>query len=76
MHMSQGLFLSENCSSCFGFHYHPSSRTQNNCNYSYYDAWTHQLQKKRFILLVLTTQIMIVIFKCVVQIKVGEKGVL
>jgi hypothetical protein len=25
LHMSQSLFLSENCSTCFGFHYHPSS---------------------------------------------------
>jgi len=22
------------CSTCFGYHYHPSSRAQNNCNYS------------------------------------------
>ena len=46
MHKSQSLFclrtalhvaefiLSENCSTCFGFHYHPSSGAQNNCNYS------------------------------------------
>jgi len=26
--------LSDNCSSCFGRHYHPSSGAQNNCNYS------------------------------------------
>jgi hypothetical protein len=32
--MSQGLLLSENCSTCFGFHYHPSSGAQNHCNYS------------------------------------------
>jgi len=34
MHMSHSLFLSENRSTCFGFHYHPSSGAQNNCNYS------------------------------------------
>ena len=34
MHKSQSLFLSENCSTCFGFHYHPSSGAQNNCNYN------------------------------------------
>jgi len=34
MYMLQILFLSENCSICFGFHCHPSSRAQNNCNYS------------------------------------------
>jgi len=28
------FILSENCSTCFGFHYHPSSGAQNNCNYS------------------------------------------
>jgi len=33
-HMSQCLFLSDNCSTCFGFHYHPSSGAQNNCNYN------------------------------------------
>jgi hypothetical protein len=32
MHMSQSLFLSENCSTYFGFHYHPSSGAQNNSN--------------------------------------------
>ena len=34
MHKSPSLFLSENCSTYFGFHYHPSSGAQNNCNYS------------------------------------------
>jgi len=34
MHMLQSLFLSDNCSTCFGRHYHPSSGVQNNCNYS------------------------------------------
>jgi len=34
MHMSQILFLSEKCSTCFGFHYHPSSGAQNNSNCS------------------------------------------
>jgi len=33
MHMSQ-FILSDNCSTCFGRHYHPSSGAQNNCNYS------------------------------------------
>ena len=28
MHMSQSLFLSDNCSTCFGFLYHPSSGAQ------------------------------------------------
>jgi len=46
MHMSQSLRLSENCSTCFGFHYHPFSEAQNNCNYSYYDARTHEIKKK------------------------------
>jgi hypothetical protein len=47
MHMSQSLRLSENCSTCFGFHYHPFSEAQNNCNYSYYDARTHEIKKKK-----------------------------
>jgi len=34
MHMLQSLYLSDDCSACFGYHYHPSSGTQNNCNYS------------------------------------------
>jgi len=28
------FILSDNCSTCFGRYYHPSSGTQNNCNYS------------------------------------------
>ena len=28
------FILSGSCSTCFGFHYHPSSGAQNNCNYS------------------------------------------
>ena len=28
------FILSDNCSTCFGRHYHPSSGAQNNCNYS------------------------------------------
>jgi len=32
MHKSQSL--SDNCSTCFGRHYHPSSGAQNNCIYS------------------------------------------
>jgi len=28
------LILSDNCSTCFGRHYHPSSGAQNNCNHS------------------------------------------
>jgi len=28
------LILSDNCSTCFGRHYYPSSGAQNNCNYS------------------------------------------
>jgi len=28
------FILSENFSTCFGFHYHPSSGAQNTCNYS------------------------------------------
>jgi len=32
--MSQNLFLPENCSTCFEFHYHPSLGAQNNCNHS------------------------------------------
>ena len=28
------FILSDNCSTCLGCHYHPSSRVQNNCNYS------------------------------------------
>jgi len=31
---SHRVYLSDNCSTCFGRHYHPSSGTQNNCNYS------------------------------------------
>jgi hypothetical protein len=27
------FILSDNCSTCFGRHYHPSSGAQNNCNY-------------------------------------------
>jgi len=34
MHMSQSLFLSDSCSTCFGRHYHPSSGAENNCKYS------------------------------------------
>jgi len=34
MHILQSLFLSDDCSACFGYHYHPSSAAQNNCNYS------------------------------------------
>jgi len=28
------FILSKDCSTCFGFHYQPSSGAQNNCNYS------------------------------------------
>jgi len=28
------FILSDNCSTCFGRHYHPSLGAQNNCNYS------------------------------------------
>jgi len=28
------FILSDNCSTCFRGHYHPSSGAQNNCNYS------------------------------------------
>jgi len=28
------IILSDNCCTCFGRHYHPSSGAQNNCNYS------------------------------------------
>ena len=28
------FILSDDCSTCFGRHYHPSSGAQNNCNYS------------------------------------------
>jgi len=28
------FILSDNCSTCFGRHYHPSSGAQNNCSYS------------------------------------------
>ena len=28
------FILSDDCSTCFGYHYHPSSEAQNNCNYS------------------------------------------
>jgi len=28
------FILSDDCSTCFGYHYHPSSGAQNNCNYS------------------------------------------
>jgi len=28
------FILADNCSTCFGRHYHPSSEAQNNCNYS------------------------------------------
>jgi len=28
------FILSDNCSTCFRRHYHPSSGAQNNCNYS------------------------------------------
>jgi len=28
------FILSDNCSTCFGRQYHPSSEAQNNCNYS------------------------------------------
>ena len=28
------FILSDDCSECFGYHYHPSSGAQNNCNYS------------------------------------------
>jgi len=34
MHKLQGLFYLKNCSTCFGYRYHPSSGAQNNCNYS------------------------------------------
>jgi hypothetical protein len=27
------FILSDDCSTCFGYHYHPSSGAQNNCNY-------------------------------------------
>jgi len=27
------FILYDDCSTCFGYHYHPSSGTQNNCNY-------------------------------------------
>jgi len=30
------FILSDNCSTCFGRHYHPSPEAQNNCNYR---AW-------------------------------------
>jgi len=33
MHMLE-FILSNDCSTCFGYHYHPSSGAQNNCNYS------------------------------------------
>jgi len=33
MHMLQSLFFYD-CSTCFGYHYHPSLGAQNNCNYS------------------------------------------
>ena len=32
-HVTQ-FILSDDCSTCFGYHYHPSSGAQNNCNYS------------------------------------------
>jgi len=28
------IILSDNCSTCFGHHHHPSSGVQTNCNYS------------------------------------------
>jgi len=28
------FILSDDCSTCFGYHYHPSSGAQNKCNYS------------------------------------------
>ena len=28
------FILSDSCSTCFGYHYHPSSGAQINCNYS------------------------------------------
>jgi len=28
------FILSDDCSTCFGYYYHPSSEAQNNCNYS------------------------------------------
>jgi len=28
------FILPDDCSTCFGYHYHPSSGAQNNCNYS------------------------------------------
>jgi len=28
------FILSDHCSTCFGYHYHPSSGAQNNCNYN------------------------------------------
>jgi len=31
--MSHKFILSDNCSTCFGCYYHPSSGAQNNCNY-------------------------------------------
>ena len=34
MHMLQSLFLSDDCRTCFEYHYQPSSGEQNNCNYS------------------------------------------
>jgi len=34
MHMLQSLFLSDDCSTCFGYHDHSSSGAQNNFNYS------------------------------------------
>jgi len=36
MHGMKNLkfILSDKCSTCFGFHYHPSSEAQNNCSYS------------------------------------------
>jgi len=30
----KGFILSDNCSTYFGRHYHPSSEAQNDCNYS------------------------------------------
>jgi hypothetical protein len=34
------FILSDNCSTCFGRHYHSSTGTQNNCNYSFGNRYT------------------------------------
>ena len=35
-----GFILSDNCSTCFGRYYHPSSGAQNNFNYSMCNGYT------------------------------------